>query len=161
MVRVYEKGSFGLLVSPRSTFKGLSRLILAHLSQLLATLNVKVANAMGFLSSYHDGQGRLGSLLQELSTLGGRNNLEQPSITIDPAEYTSGVHEQNIQSLNTVISREMFRSLRAVDIIISIVKSWRFSPMNFVSNREICSMDELEFYLKNLYGGYCEGLRSM
>ena len=161
MVRVYEKGSFGLLVSPSSSFKGLSRLFLAHLSQSLTTLNVKVANATGCVSSYYDGRGRLESLLQELSTLGGRNNLEQLSITIDLGEYTSGVHEQNIQSLNAVISQEMFRSLRTIDIIINIIKSWRFSPMNVVPNQKFCSMDELELYLKKLYGRYCEGLQSM
>ena len=108
-----------------------------------------------------DEQRRLESLLHELSALGGHNCLERVTIAIDLPEYTSGVRQQNLQSLDAVISRDGFRSLKAVAIFINIVESSNFSSKSLVTDREFCSTDELETYLGSLYGGYCNGLQSM
>ena len=156
--RVYERSSFDVLVFPSSTFNGLSRLIQARQSRSLTTLNVKLASPIGLQPSQLE---RLESLCHELSVLGGRNHLERLSIAIELPEGTSGMQERDLQGLDATITRDTFRSLKAVGVLIDIVKTADFSSKTLVSDREFCSTDELATYLSNLYGGYFEGLQSI
>ena len=74
------------------------------------------------------------TLIHELSILGHHNHLEWLSVTFDLPKYTLEMNQHDLQGLDAAISWDRFRSLKAVNIFINIVKVAIFSLKTFVSN---------------------------
>ncbi|KIM42608.1 hypothetical protein M413DRAFT_408501 [Hebeloma cylindrosporum] len=102
------------------SFTGLSRVIQSQRSGSLTALNLKVTRSTDLGRSQRK---PLATLCRELSILGSHNHLERLTITIDLLEYTSAMHQRDLQAIDVAIARgDQFLSLKAVDLLIDIVK---------------------------------------